>query len=228
MWVWAALLIFLYAGDTNLGVTLYGSQISSGTWEIFTSVGFVACFCQNWHGPICNFSFTELLFSIEVFIKKFLSSSSWWFYDWLQWCLLATWLKMIIPHCSFVQRFPDCCVYPDEAKSSHFTSTPCTTFCTHFVLKRVLQSHTKGIRPFPRVLFWGVQNPPQGSWVVLPHIPKAPTSLGLPFPELWCARACKGWRPVEFTLLSDTGFQSQVQPVSSGTAGDDDKWVTCS
>lgn len=71
-------------------------------------------------------------------------------------------------------------------KPPHFTSTPCTTFCAHFVLKRLFQSDSKGISPIPRVLFWDVQNALPGSWVVLPHIPKAFTSLGLPFPSSSC------------------------------------------
>lgn len=61
---------FWYAGATNLPILLFGLQIPHGTWKVFASAGFVACFHQSWYCLMTNFNFTELLFSIEQFIKN--------------------------------------------------------------------------------------------------------------------------------------------------------------
>lgn len=114
-------------------------------------------------------------------------------------------------------------------KPSHFASTPCTTFSAHFVLKRVLQRDTKGVRPFPESCFGMCKMPSQAlSSATLHSLP-----LGCPFPA---ALVCQGLQRMEtcgvhfvvWHRISERGTACGPFIWHLRCAGDNDKWVPCS
>lgn len=131
--------------------------------------------------------------------------------------------KKIIPHCSFVQRFPDCsvktCLSP-WGWLSHLTSSalPAPNFVP-YCWEGFSKSSIKDISPIVRFLFWVQDVCKMSSWAAAQCYPASPQhSLpsGLPFrssssvPGLAKGRE----RPAQFILLSRRFF-SQVQPASA-------------
>lgn len=151
-----------------------------------------------------------------------MSSSSWWFYDWLWWCLLATWLKKDHPMLLICPEISRLLWLSWWGWLSHLTLPvlPAPHFVPILVEKASSKWH-QSYKPRSQSSVLGCAKwPPRQLSSSTPH-PQNIHFLWLALSQqLLCAGACTGGRPVEFILLPDTGFQSQVQPVdlSSGTS----------